>query len=502
MRDVLGCARLDTGHRELRRIGQDRAVEPVLREARGWLWEQAQGMVESSVDLSRDAFPKAPVREPELRYLMAAMSEGQCCSVVAPSNMGKSLLLKSLTSDEVRRACAANGPPVFITVFVDCLEAGDSEQALYEVLLRRIVDELEDSDAPAATVGTLRAIHQEMLRTTTEISVRSLFAASMRETDRWGQARLAVILDEFDDVFAALPPWPFRQLRAQRDALGDMLCYVTGTSRRLERLRSDAETYEFRELFHLHTLVLRPLSPADAESVMAHLSETQGRLEDGRLMALTVELSGGHPGLLETIFSVLRHGGANPATDVETAAQELVALQPIRQECQRLWDELEGEEQEGLLALLGGGEAALDEGKRRSLEAKGLLGMGEDNAPVVFSPVFGEFLRAELAWRRGQESSGVRCDLETGQIWSDTEEITLKLSEPQRRLVRLLYEREGAVCTYDEIAEQIWGVGEGVTPGAIYELVKRVRQKVEPDWREPSYVVTVPGEGYRLQIPR
>jgi len=458
-------------------------------------------VVESSVDLSRAAFPKAPVRERELRYLMACTSQGQCCSVVAPSNMGKSLLLKSLTADEVRRVCAANGPPIFVAVFVDCLEAGDSEQALYEVLLRRIVDELEDSDAPAATVGMLRAIHQEMLLTTTDISVRSLFAASMRELDRWGQARLVMILDEFDDVFSALPPWPFRQLRALRDALGDMLCYVTGTSRRLERLRSDAETYEFRELFHLHTLVLRPLSPVDSESVVAHLARTQGQLEDSRHAALTVELSGGHPGLLEGIFSVLRNGGANPPTDVGAAARELVALEPIQKECQRLWDELEGDEQEGLLALLGSGEAALDEGKRRSLETKGLLGTGEDSAPVVFSPVFGAFLRAELARRRGEESSGVRCDLETGQIWSDDQEITLKLSEPQRRLVRLLYQREGAVCTYDEIAQQIWGVGEGVTPGAIYELVKRVRQKVEPDWREPSYVVTVPGEGYRLQIP-
>jgi len=456
---------------------------------------------ESGVDLSRAAFPKARVREQELRYLMACTSQGQCCSVVAPSNMGKSLLLKSLTADEVRRVCAADGPPVLVAVFVDCLEAGDSEHALYEVLLRRIVDELEDSDAPAATVGTLRAIHQEMLRTTTDISVRSLFAASMRELDRWGEARLVVILDEFDDVFSALPPWPFRQLRALRDALGDMLCYVTGTSRRLERLRSDAETYEFRELFHLHTLVLRPLSPVDAESVVAHLAGMQGQLEDSRHVALTIELSGGHPGLLEGIFSVLRNGGANPTTDVGAAAHELAVLEPIQKECQRLWDELEEEEQEGLLALLGSGEAALDEGKRRSLETKGLLGAGEHDAPIVFSPVFGAFLRVELARRRGEESSGVRCDLETGQIWSDDHEITLKLSEPQRRLVRLLYQRGGAVCTYDEIAQQIWGAGEGVSPGAIYELVKRVRQKVEPDWREPSYVVTVSGEGYRLQIP-
>jgi hypothetical protein len=458
-------------------------------------------MFQKGVDLSTAAFPKAPVREEELRYLIDCVSQGDCSSVVAPSNMGKSLLLKSLTADEVRQACAVGGQPVPTPVFVDCLEAGDSEHALYELVLRRTVDELEDSGAPAATVGTVRAIHYELLRTTTDISVRSLFASSMRELDRWGEVRLAVILDEFDDVFSTLPPWPFRQLRALRDTLGERLCYITGTSRRLERLRADAETYEFRELFHLHTLVLRPLSPADAERFVDHLVRVQEQPADSRLATLAIELSGGHPGLLERTFSVLTKAPPDPETGVEKLARELVLQRPLQTECQRLWDELEGEEQEGLLALLGGGEAALDEGKRRVLETKGLLGTDKKAAPVVFSPVFGTFLRAELARRRGAESKGVRCDLETGQIWSDDDEITLKLSEPQRRLVRLLYRSGGAVCTYDEIAEQIWGVGEGVTPGAIYELVKRVRQKVEPDWREPSYVVTVPGEGYRLQIP-
>jgi DNA-binding response OmpR family regulator len=177
------------------------------------------------------------------------------------------------------------------------------------------------------------------------------------------------------------------------------------------------------------------------------------------------------------------------------------ALEPIEKECQRLWDELEEEEREGLLALVGGGEAALDEDKRRALESKGLLAFGEDDVPLIFSPVFEAFLRAELARRHGAEARGIRCDPATGRVWSDEQEVTVKLSEPQRRLVRLLFQRRGAVCSYDEIAEEVWGVGEGVTPGAIYELVKRVRQKVEPDWREPCYVVTVPGEGYRLQVP-
>ena len=447
-------------------------------------------------------FPEAPVREEDLRYLIGCVRQGQCCADVGPSNTGKSLLLKSLPMESVREGCAQEGAPPPVIVFVDCLEAGDSEQAFYELLLRRMVDELECSTVAASAIGTLRAIHNEVLRTTTDLSARSLFATSMRELDRWGETALVLILDEFDDVFATLPPWPFRQLRALRDSLGARLSYITGTSRRLERLRSDADTYEFRELFHLHTLVLRPLSEEDAQRFVAYLTSRQGPLQRDEHVSLVIEFSGGHPGLLECIYSVLRSIGPDPETPLQAAAAELSVQRPIQAECQRLWDELEEEEQEGLLALVGGGEPALDTDKRGALETKGLVAARDRGSAVVSSPIFEAFLRGELTRRYRAQTKGVRCDSKTGQIWSDDREVTLKLSDPQRKLVRFLHQREGAVCKYNEIAEEVWGVGEGVSPGAIYELVKRVRQKVEPDWRDPCYVVTVPGEGYRLEVPQ
>jgi len=94
----------------------------------------------------------------------------------------------------------------------------------------------------------------------------------------------------------------------------------------------------------------------------------------------------------------------------------------------------------------------------------------------------------------------VRCDLQTGQIWLHDHEITLELSEAQRRLLRHLYRNRGRVCGQQSIAEAIWDATDGVSPGAIYELVKRVRQKIEADWRNPSLLITIPGEGYRLEL--
>jgi hypothetical protein len=471
----------------------------------GWKKKPVGGVdevvFEIEVELPSTAFPEAPVRARDLGYIMNCVRQGQCCSVVGPSNTGKSLLLKSLPKEEVRQSCARRETRPPVIVFVDCLETGDSEQAFYELLLRRIVEELEDSTVSASTIGTLRALHHEVLHTTAAVTVRSLFASGMRELDRGREIGLVVILDEFDDVFCTLPPWPFRQLRALRDALGPRLSYITGTSRRLERLRSDADTYEFRELFHLNALVLRPLSQEDARCFVAYLASKQGPLRHEEYASLVVGLSGGHPGLLERTYSILGDIEPDPAASYQGVVTQLRRKRPIRQECRRLWDELEEEEQEGLLALAGGGEAALDADKRRALETKGLIVVSEGAGLVVFSPIFEAFLQSELVYRRRAGTKGVHCDFKTGQIWVDDREVTLELSEAQRKLVRSLYQKAGAVCTYDEIAEEVWGVGEGVSPGAIYELVKRVRQKVEPDWRDPCYIVTVPGGGYRLQVP-
>jgi len=72
------------------------------------------------------------------------------------------------------------------------------------------------------------------------------------------------------------------------------------------------------------------------------------------------------------------------------------------------------------------------------------------------------------------------------------------LSELQRKLVQLLCRKGGMVCTYDEIAEEVWGVGVGVSPAAIRELVARIRKKI-PELKR--YILIVPREGYRLETP-
>jgi len=449
-------------------------------------------------NFSTSAFAGAPVRAQELQYIVDCIQQGHCCSLVGPSNTGKSFLLRSLLAEEIRQRCAREKlkPPVI--VFIDCLEAGDSEHAFYELLLRRTIEELEIAGVPASTVEKLRDIHNKMLGNIADVAIRSLYASSVRQLGQETDVPLVLVLDEFYDVFRHLPPWPFRQLRALHDAAETKVCYITSTSHHLDQLRADKDTYEFRELFHLHTLILSPLIQEDARRFVTYLAQKQAVVLSDENVSLMVELSGGHPGILERIYIMLSEPDPDLMNPLSIKIPELIRERPIQKECERLWSELEAEH-EALLTLVERGERALKLDERQLLKAKGLVVPKKGEALVIFSPVFETFIREELLGDSQPAVPGLRCDFETGQIWVDGQEVTLQLSEPQRQLVNFLYQKAGMVCTYDEIAVGVWGVGEGVSPGAIYELVKRVRQKIEPDWKTPRYIVTVPGKGYRLQ---
>jgi hypothetical protein len=396
-------------------------------------------------------------------------------------------------------------PPLL--VFIDCLDcAGESELAFYELILRRIHQTLSQNGFQQEGLDELGELREELLKSDIPVEVRAHFAIGMHTIGCIPGINLILLLDEFDDVFRTQSPWPFRQLRAIRDTLGSRLCYLTATSRYLKDLRNDAETYEFRELFQMHTLALKPLSGEDQTTLLDFLIKTHHLNLNEEQRDLALRLAGGHPGFLTRIALSIRSEDTeaefssvliDPTREEAEAeiSRRLLRREPLREECRRLWSELESQEQGGLMGLVEGGFDP-DPTLIERLVDKGMLTGEEKN---IFSPLFKAFLSRESAYFQGRSPRGVRCNDDTGQIWVDGKEITLDLSDLQRKLVRYLYSQNGSTCTHDEIVDAVWGAGEGVSPGAVYELVKRLRQKIEKDWKKPAYLLTVSGEGYRLE---
>ncbi len=57
----------------------------------------------------------------------------------------------------------------------------------------------------------------------------------------------------------------------------------------------------------------------------------------------------------------------------------------------------------------------------------------------------------------------------------------------------------GQVLPTETLVEHVWGYSGRGDRDLVRGLVKRLRSKVEPDPKNPIYIFTVPGVGYKLQ---
>jgi len=76
------------------------------------------------------------------------------------------------------------------------------------------------------------------------------------------------------------------------------------------------------------------------------------------------------------------------------------------------------------------------------------------------------------------------------------------LSLAQFRLLQLLFDADGAVCSRDEIVDVVWPgtEGIGVSEQAIDALVRRLRDRLT-ELDTHNYVVTVRGHGFKMDNP-
>lgn len=114
---------------------------------------------------------------------------------------------------------------------------------------------------------------------------------------------------------------------------------------------------------------------------------------------------------------------------------------------------------------------------------------------AIASAVF-TFRDPEATWRMAEFPLLV-VDAASGQIWVNRKSVSL--SPKEQALFDLLYRNAGQVLGKREIARAVWP--EYRTEARNYQvesLVKRLREKLEPDPRHPALILTVPGHGYRL----
>jgi hypothetical protein len=453
----------------------------------------------------------------DLNRLMSFLSEGECCSVVALSNMGKSTLLRNLASRAEQVPLASKGQSALpegraggMAFFhVDCnLMLTLTEQGFYEVALRSALAEVKRLGAAKALVERLQDLYHTVVEPSSPFLVPLSFNEAIVALSEELGRRVVFLFDEFDDPFAGLDGRVFLNLRALRDKYGDCLCFVTATGTELGEQRQDAEASEFCEMFAGRVIYLTGLSQDEARQVVAGIARDEGVELDHDEVDFVLKQAGGHLGLLQAVTAVLIRVAAGAPVNLRTrslmvARQQLDSEGPVRAECAKLWEQLSRDDRDALLRFVTrGSRPPLDEAMQ-VLVRKGILvshrsPSGEDESPAVFGELFAGYARRQ---HRVQQTvrPGVYVDVDSGDVWVDGKRAPV-LTDHEYRLLLLLYGRVNKIVTRDDVAEAVWGADymENIDDARCDKLLSRLRGKIEADPANPKYLATVRGRGYKL----
>ena len=74
----------------------------------------------------------------------------------------------------------------------------------------------------------------------------------------------------------------------------------------------------------------------------------------------------------------------------------------------------------------------------------------------------------------------------------------LHLTSLEQSLLYLLAANAGRVVTREEILDTLWGVDYVAESNVVDRQIRNLRARLQDDWREPRFIATVPGRGYRF----
>jgi hypothetical protein len=225
-------------------------------------------------------------------------------------------------------------------------------------------------------------------------------------------------------------------LRALRDAHKYRLTFVTATRRLLH------PHTELAELFYANTLWLGPLSESDARWTVARYAERRGLKWNAALIDSLISISHSYPSLLRAVCEA-HAAGAAPAVEALSAHPAVCAR------VEEFWADRPTE----------------DELRRCGLENHPLLAAGRPPK---------------------------------GLLDFDTSKLTAK----ENLLLNYFLAHPDVVCEKDDLIRAVWPEDKvferGVRDDSLAQLVRRLREKIEPDPSNPRHIHTAPGRGYRF----
>ena len=78
----------------------------------------------------------------------------------------------------------------------------------------------------------------------------------------------------------------------------------------------------------------------------------------------------------------------------------------------------------------------------------------------------------------------------------------VRLTAIEYRLLHTLLLNAGGATTYDTLQRRVWGERGGANPQTMRNAVRKLRAKLGDDARNPRYILSERGLGYRMPGPQ
>lgn len=313
----------------------------------------------------------------------------------------------------------------------------------------RLVDCNQLADVtPSGFFKLVRRLLDDDSETTDEFQALNARISQVLETSK---RSLCLLFDRFDILLSPREstPEPGRQgstplhilannLRALRDAHKYTLTFVIATRRSIDP-RS-----ELAELFYAYTIWLGPLSESDASWNITRYAIRKGLSWDETVTHSIYTISRGYPSFLRATCEAYADGAA-------LEIPNLLTHPAVRRRLDEFWAD----------------KPSLEDLQRAGLEGHTLLGRGQLDLSIL------------------EESGAAR------------------LTAKEYLLLAYFRQHPAGVCEKDDLIRAVWPEDKiyenGIRDDSLAQLVRRLREKIEPDPSTPTHILTVPGRGYRFK---
>ena len=429
-------------------------------------------------------------RSEETERVFSWLRAGESCQIIGIGSVGKSNFLHFLRQEDVRRAKFRGEWKQYLFIYVDTNKLLEiTEVGLWELMLHQMLVQLSEQKILNEVVQEIDDLYQRVVQPSSQHVARRFLDRAVSIICNQLGLRLVYLFDEFDVLYRTLPSAVFMTLRALRDEHKYKLMYVLSTRIELNRIRGTEESLSaFEKLIAPNRLWLLAYSETDGRYMMMRLADRYGRESDLKKIRRALAVTGGHPGLIRSVFVLLRDR-SNQTVD------DLLADNHVQEELERIWQGLTDTEQKALSLLVRNGHIHDSKDVIAQLMEKGLLGGSWAESDQIFSPLFAAYIKK----KKTRLSVQIKIDRHKHIVWVDSRRIE-NIPLLEFKLLEYLDRRRGQVCRRDQIARYLYPeqMLAGVSANALYSVVKRLRKLVEGNPRKPTIILTVRGVGFRL----